>query len=309
MAFCFKRKESVCRAIRRLGCERIERALECLKDCVRGVAIHTARKEMKKAKAVLELARSGISKKKFRRVEKRLKKGSDCLSDARDAEVIAKALRDLARRSKGQLQSAMFRDMRVELQDASRKARKRLVKKGEASRASEILCRVEKDFTALKVDGKGWDVIGPGVRKAYDEGRAAHAVALTNRSAEHFHKWRKAAKSLWYQVTLLEPISPEELDALAQELETLGDCLGEDHDLFVLQCWLKERRRGNKKQTKQLALLRQAIADRQRDLRTQALDVGKYFYEEIGTAFCKRLENYWNAWREKKSVAEAPTKS
>src|SRR4051794_38798365 len=100
MAFCFKRKESVSRAIPRLGRERIERALECLKDCARVEAIHNARKEMKKAKAVLELARSGISKKKFRRLEKRLKKASDCLAEARDAEVIAKTLRDLARRFK-----------------------------------------------------------------------------------------------------------------------------------------------------------------------------------------------------------------
>jgi CHAD domain-containing protein len=146
------------------------------------------------------------------------------------------------------------------------------------------------------------------VRKAYDGGRAAHAIASTNRSAEHFHEWRKAAKNLWYQVTLLEPISPKQLDALAQELETLGDCLGEDHDLFVLHCWLKERRRGNKR-SKQMALLQQSIADRQRDLRTQALDIGKQFYDEIGAAFCQRLEKYWNSWREKKSAAEAPPKS
>jgi CHAD domain-containing protein len=299
MAFCFKRKESVGRAVRRLGCERIERALQCLKDCERGEAIHNARKEMKKARAVLELARSGISKKKFRRIEKRLEKASERLSAARDAEVIAQTLRDLARRSKGQLQSACIRHMRVDLQHCSRKARKRLVNKGEADRAAEILRRVQKNFAGLKVDGKGWDVIGRGVRKAYDEGRAAHADASTNRSAEHFHEWRKAAKSLWYQITLLEPMWPEQLDALAQELEILGECLGEDHDLFVLQCWLRERRRENKRSAKQLATLQHLIADRQRDLRTQALDIGKHFYDEIGIAFCQRLENYWNTWREK----------
>jgi CHAD domain-containing protein len=307
MAFCFKRKESVTRAIRRLGRKRIERALQCLKDCERSAAIHNARKEMKKAKAVLELARWGISKKKFRRIEKRLKKAAACLSDARDAEVIAKTLRDLTRRSKGQLSSPTFRDMRVELQDASRKARKRLVKKGGNSRAAKILRHAKRNFADIEIDDKEWDVIGRGVREAYDEGKAAHAIASENRSAEHFHQWRKAAKDLWYQVTLLEPIWPEQLDALAQELKTLGDCLGEDHDLFVLRCWLKERHGEKAKTTKRLTLLQQLIADRQRDLRTQALDIGKQFYEEISSAFCRRLETYWNTWRENKSSTEIMT--
>src|SRR4051794_28598586 len=111
MAFCFKRKESIGKAIPRLACERIDRAIECLKDCARPEAVHSARKEMKKAMAVLQLARAGIPRKKFRRIAKRLKKAASCLSAARDAAVVAKTLRDLARRSKGQLESMAIREL------------------------------------------------------------------------------------------------------------------------------------------------------------------------------------------------------
>src|ERR1041385_6533903 len=135
MAFCFKRDESVASAIPRLGCERIKRAIECLKDCTRAEAVHNARKEMKKANAVLELARGSISKKKFRRIGKRLNKAAGCLADARDAALIGKTLRELMRRSKGRLDSEVFRDMRLELQHASRKAAKRLFKNGKVKSA------------------------------------------------------------------------------------------------------------------------------------------------------------------------------
>jgi CHAD domain-containing protein len=295
MAFCFKRNESTAKAIPRLACERIDRAIECLRDCARPEAVHGARKDMKKATAVLQLARAGIPKKNVRSIAKRLKKSLSCLSSARDAAIIAKTLRDLARRSKGQLESSAIREMRLQLQHASRKATKRLVKKGHAAKAKNILAKARKDFCELKIDGKGWDVVGRGVKKAYAKGQRAHQMALSNRSAEHFHEWRRAAKELWYELTMLHAISPEEMDMMARDLETLGEILGDDHDLFVLQCWLKERKHGRKTR-KELPLLQRLIEARQRDLRIQALDIGKDFYAETPNAFCKRLEDYWLTW-------------
>ena len=55
MAISFKRKQSVARSIRRLGREQFEHALECLEACGRAEAINCARKDIKKARAVLRL--------------------------------------------------------------------------------------------------------------------------------------------------------------------------------------------------------------------------------------------------------------
>src|SRR5262245_42922533 len=115
MAFCFKRKESVTKGIARLACERIENALDCVKDFEKPDAIHGARKEIKKAKAVLRLARASISKKEYRRAAKRLRKASRFLAPMRDAEVKATTLRQVTRRFKGQLAPGPFRAARVEL--------------------------------------------------------------------------------------------------------------------------------------------------------------------------------------------------
>src|SRR5678815_4162993 len=103
MAFCFKRRESVEKAIRRLGCERIERALECLKDCSRAEAIHCARKDIKRVRAILRLARANIARKEFRRLTKLLREAASHLAAPRDAYVKARTLKDLASHFKGQL--------------------------------------------------------------------------------------------------------------------------------------------------------------------------------------------------------------
>ena len=49
------RRESVSKAVRRLGRGRIRDALECLKDCDRAEAIHCSRKDIKKVRAVLRM--------------------------------------------------------------------------------------------------------------------------------------------------------------------------------------------------------------------------------------------------------------
>ena len=61
MAYRFKKKESVAKAVKRLGRERIEHALECLKDANRAEAVHGVRKDIKKTRAVLRLTPSSAA--------------------------------------------------------------------------------------------------------------------------------------------------------------------------------------------------------------------------------------------------------
>ena len=118
MAFCFRRKESLPKAIRRLGRERIEDALECLKDCGHGEAIHCARKDIKKVRAVLRLVRTEIERKGFRLLAKLLRQAAKLLAAPRDAHVKMKTLTNLMRHFKGQLATGALRHLRAELRNA-----------------------------------------------------------------------------------------------------------------------------------------------------------------------------------------------
>ena len=115
MAFHFKRKESVSKAVCRLARERIDDALECLKDCEDGEAIHCARKDIKKIRAVLRLVRTRIGKKEFRQVTKPLREAAQRLAPPRDAYVKMTTLSDLKRHFKGQLAPVALRGLRAEL--------------------------------------------------------------------------------------------------------------------------------------------------------------------------------------------------
>jgi CHAD domain-containing protein len=300
MAFCFKRKESVAKGVRRLGRHRIENALECLKDCRHAEAIHCARKDIKKARAVLRMVRSNIVRKEFRRFTKLLREAASHLAAPRDAYVKAKALTNLARHFKGQLAPGALRHIRSQLRRASDDETKRFVKEKRAKAVERLLRSVAKEFECLEISGKGWKAIGPGVKSAYSEGRRAYQTVLKDPAPENFHEWRKRAKDLSYQVSLLRPVWPEQMDAIARELETLGEYLGDDHDLFILQQSVQEQCAGDGDQ-RELEILHGLIDERQRELRSAAVALGTRFYAEKSSTFCERLGGYWNTWRREKT--------
>jgi CHAD domain-containing protein len=308
MAFSFKRRESVAKAIRRLGCDRIESALECLKDCSRPEAIHGARKDIKKTRAVFRIARTGIARKDFRRLARLLREAAGYLAPPRDAYVKARTLVHLTDHFKGQLAPEALRHVRSHLRYAADEEMKRFVEEKKAKAVERVLRGLQKEVKCLEIDGRGWALISAGVKGAYGSGRRAFQTVLEDASPENFHEWRKRAKDLWYQVTLLEPIWPEQLDAIARELETLGESLGDDHDLFVLQESVQEKCASDTN-WRELEILHGLIDERQRELRAAAVALGKRFYAEKPGLFCERLAEYWHTWRrEKKTRREAPIK-
>lgn len=305
MAFCFKRRESVAKAIRRLGCDRIESALECLKDLGRVDAIHCARKDIKKTRAVLRVVRASIEKNDFRRLTKLLRDAARQLAAPRDACVKENTLKALTAHFKGQLKAEALRQVRSDLHRIAEEEMQRFSEEKMVRKIKRVLSRTAKEIECLDINGKGWNAIGSGVMAAYSEGRRACEMALHDSSPEIFHDWRKRAKDLWYQVSLLHPIWPEQMDALARELETLGEYLGDDHDLFVLHQFVRERC-AQDTDLRELEILYALIGQRQRELRVAAIALGKRFYADKPSAFCDRLASYWHTWRrEKRSSARS----
>jgi len=305
MSYCFKRKESVSKAVRRLGRERIEHALECLKDYHRAEAIHCARKDIKKVRAVLRLVRTRIAKKEFRRLSRMLRKTATHLAAARDAFIKTQTLRNLAGHFKAHLAPGALRHVRSELRKGSDEQMKRFGKEQTASAVARMLHREIETLERLNVRGNGWKALRPGVKNAYRQGRRAYQVVVKDSSPENFHEWRKRAKDLWYHVRLLHPVWPEQLDAMASDLEALGENLGDDHDLVVLKQDVEKRFSGDG-YARELEALNGLIEERHRELRTAALALGARFYAEKPSTFCNRLAGFWKTWRhEKKPVTRS----
>lgn len=292
MGFEFKLGERVIDAIPRLGCERTRKASTCLDHCETAAGIHAARKEIKKAKAVLLLAKQSISRKQFGALEKKLRKAAKCLAKPRDAAVQVKTLRDLSRRFKRELPHGGFRKLQIALRRNANEALRRFEEKKKAARARKILSKAGAAFKGLKLHEQDWPAIRGGLKQSYRECRDAFQRAVSVGAPEDFHDWRKRAKGLGHQLLMLEPIWPEQLNRMACELEAVGDLLGEDHDLYVLNETLRDFATDD-----ELERLRATIAKRQQELRTGAVNMGKYFYEEKPTDFSARLEKYWRDWK------------
>ena len=295
MAYRVKKKESVSKAVRRLGRNCIEDALGGLKKGNRAEAIHCVRKEIKKVRAVLRLVRTGLAKKDFRRQVKLLRQAAAHLAAARDAFVKVQTLRNLAAHFQGQLSPGAMRHVRAELRKDLDQEMKRFAK--EKTTALQTLFRREiKTLKRLDVRGKGWEALGPGVKTAYRQSRRAYQQAATAPSPGNFHLWRKRAKTLWYQVRLLQPLWPEQMNAMASELGSLEASLGNDHDLAVLRQDLEDRRIG-KAFPRELEALDGLIGQRQSELRSAALAMGARFFAEKPVTFSERLGGFWVAWR------------
>jgi CHAD domain-containing protein len=296
VSFHLKRKESIAKGVRRLGSELNQEALECLEDCRQTEAIHCVRKNIKKEWAVLRLARARIRKKDYRRLSKLLRDAANHLAPVRDAHVRSAALKNLARHFKGQLAPRALRHMRMTLHAALREEKTRFVERKIARAVERLLRQATRHFGELSVGGKGWQALCPGVEGAYREGRKAYHAVLKQPAPENFHEWRKRVKDLWYHVRLLQAVWPEQMDAVTNELGILGEHLGDDHDLFLLQ-QAAEKQCAQDGHVQEFETLRGLIEERQRELRSMALRLGARFYAEKPSTFSSRLGRYWRLWR------------
>ena len=289
MPFRFKKSESPAKAVRRVTRERIGVARERLRHGGHSAAIHDVRREIKKLRAVLRLARNGGGQGKYRKSVKALREAAGYLAAPRDARVMLKAFEKLAGRDARQ-----FSEIENVLRRHCRRETRRFQKKDSIAIADKILRKMSRRVRGLKIHASGWPAVEPGLRKSYELGREACELVHEKPLPKNFHDWRKHVKDLWHYFCLLYPAWPAAARAYTDELELLGGQLGEDHDLFLLQQFAVGHCAGLAGEVK---ALNRMIESRQKELRAAALKLGSRLYAQTPAAVCRRLEHCWNRWR------------
>lgn len=297
MAFEFRRKESVCKGVRRLARRRIRKALKSLKDCERLESVHDVRKDIKELRALLRLVRVALPKAIYRKCTGCLRQAGQCLGAARDAHVKVSALAKLLKDFKEEVAPRSFRAIEDILSQASLKQQKQLRRRHARRRVCRLLKSALRAFSNMKLKESGWSALGQGIKDTYGCGRQNFGLARETGTAENFHEFRKRVKDLFYQTGLLCPIWPEQMSAAEADLKRLGEFLGDDHDLTMLlePATVAQFEKGGV--ARHLSELRRIVEKRQKKLRGEALGMGKKFYQEEPSAFCRRLEQYWDRWR------------
>jgi CHAD domain-containing protein len=278
--------------------ERLERAAE---DPV--LAVHEARKHLKKTRALLRIVRPALGKRAYRRESDALREAGLALSGARDADVLVQTAAKLAEHAAGRLPADVFDQLRAALAAEGAEGRgadgvPELAAVVEALRAAEL--RVE----TWPLDDADWDTVLVGVRRAYARGRAAFAVARAEPTPELVHAWRKRAKDLWYHQRLLTPAWPGVLSAQAEEAHALSELLGDDHDLAVLAERLTAPTPLAPVVDAARPELRALVEHRSGELRAAASQLGNRVYAESPKAFSRRLSRYVRAAVEEQRAEE-----
>ena len=146
-------------------------------------------------------------------------------------------------------------------------------------------------------DDSGFKLLGAGLAKTYERGREATQKAFDDPSVERFHEWRKRAKYLRYQLRLLRPAWPQLLKPARDEVKDLGDLLGDDHDLAVLETVLTQAMSGSADQGRR-DILRALMRQRSIQLRERTYWLGRRIHAEKPKAFRKRIGCYWASARD-----------
>src|SRR6266487_4343457 len=126
------------------------------------------------------------------------------------------------------------------------------------------------------------------IADSYRRSRKAMRRASGSYRSVVIHAWRKALKTLWYQLRLVKPL----LSGLAPyvaELKRLETALGEDHNLVVLGATLRACR-DLRSMGSQVRQVEQMAARMRPPLRKRAFALGRRLHEKDPDTFAQWLQ-------------------
>ena len=254
-------------------------------------AIHEARKDLKKTRALLRLVRPAIGTRAYRRENAALRDAGLALSGARDADVLIETVDKLAAHAAGQLPATTFAGLRAALEAERTAGGSTDDRAAVAATLRDALARVE-EWPLARAD---WDDLVAGAARAYDRGCDAFADVRADPSVAHLHEWRKRVKELWYHERLLAPAWPDVIGAHGEQAHGLSELLGDDHDLAVLHDRLDGGLDLPPEAAADVPALLTLVDQRRAELFADAVALGHRLYAESPRAFARRLARYVQA--------------
>ena len=302
MAYRIDLEAPLAAELRRLAADQLGSAvagLEAAGARDRAAAVHGARKSVKKTRALLRLARPGLPGDVYRDEQDALRAAGRLLSGARDADVLGATVDALAERFAGRM-PAPRRSTGCGARSSRRPAR--TARRTAAPRRSPRCARSRRGWPRCRSTTSTPTALRAGAVRVQRAGRKRYKAALKAGGGDPLHELRKRAKDRWYHERLLRDGWPAVGKAYAGEADRLGELLGDEHDLAVLDERLA-RRGGELRTRADLGAVRALIAARRTELAAEALALGGHLYGEKPKAYGRRLAVGLRAARAADAVA------
>jgi CHAD domain-containing protein len=300
MSYRFEQEEAIADGIKRIALEKIDEALSELTSPSDDAdeATHEARKCFKKVRAVLRLVRDTVGNQVYRAENLCYRDAGRQLSAVRDSAVMIETLDALAEHIDEQRDKDAFGHIREKLVESHDAVRQRIVAEENAmDHVATVIQDARSRVTDWPVEDNGFAVLRGGLERVYKRGRKALGDARAEPTIKSLHELRKRAKRLWYHMRILGPSWPELLGELADQIHTVSDELGNDHDLALLSRFVQDRKGEMLSDQTEAAGLLAVIAEWRNELQAGIWSTAERVYVEKPKDFVKRIAGYWRVWR------------
>jgi hypothetical protein len=254
-------------------------------------AVHAARKDIKKLRALLRLVRRELGERRYRVENARYRDAARELSAARDAEVSLATVADLRKRYPEEMPAASTLERALD-REHDRHASESADLREHVARAAESIALGMAEIEAWSL-ANDFSLVRDGLERSYRRGRRGLKDVRASPTDEAVHEWRKRVKDLWLQLRLVRGVWPAALDVAADQAHGLANLLGQHHDLAVLIAVARDAAPDDA----DAIAVEQLARRRQQELLAQALDLGDRLYAEKAARFVTRIEVYWRVWR------------
>ncbi len=280
--------------------------------------VHETRKALKRLRALLRLLAPRLHEDERAREDALLQSCAKRLSGARDADVLLATLDALIERRPRKLEGrgGVLR-LRAHLLGERERARRATL--GDPAIRAEALA----ELRACRVRVGAWpafecedfELVQPGLTHLYRQGRSRYRRAAHGRGdrTQTMHRWRKRVKDLRYAAQMLLLADGEQvprpkrggarrrwaqahkdstwLCRVERRSDRLGELLGDEHDLAVLEEYIRAQRRdgGVRIGSRSRKALAKLIAKRRRELRKEALREGERLFGGSPRKFAGRV--------------------
>lgn len=283
--------------IRRAGLELIDDAITILRDQPSGPheAVHDARKRFKRLRALYRLIRKAAPD-FSNRENARFRDIARSLAFARDATALVETADYLEPFALSDAQGEALRSIAAMLRERRDYAIEHEAGLNDAISAAIAGCeeaRERLEALSLPDDLKQTARL---VRNGWSKQRKRARQALTDchdhADVEHFHELRKAGQAYWMHLGLLRRIWPSAMRAKRADTKRLVDILGHEHDLSVLAA-VADREPDRFGNGERLALLLDAIIQRQQALRAEGLQLANEVFSESASTESRIVGLLW----------------
>ena len=256
-------------------------------------AVHETRKALKRLRALLALLAGELGEQAFARENRALRDAGRSLAGARDAEVMLGTLDALIERHPRELaRRGGVHRLRARLAAEHERSRRQML--GEPAALAQALV----ELRAFRARASAWtlrewpgiELVQDDLQRLYKQGRRRRrrAARTNGTDMQAMHQWRKRVKDLRYAAEMLDRPS------LARRADSLGETLGEDHDLAVLaqriRTDVKQAKGSQRVGRRTRTLLLGLIAKRRRKLQRRALREGRRLYTDSPKKFLRRAQ-------------------